>query len=350
MAKTKRKPASAKAGARKRLGVSHPRPAEAATESLGSPKAPRGGGPAPKGRKASQPPAGGAKMAAPTEEAAVRPVVTESMREAAKLKSKRGTRLPPVLVAANKPKEVEWKRGEYGVFIDHHRFSCIRVGEGSVVEFIPMTGKALDVHRQDAARWNERWKPFMYPLIRAAETYVEGAKSRGITAEARDHLGRILGRSLETLKITTEEEMGTKKAKKNEATKTEATESAGNTVTASAPEKKGKGKITVTTVKNGEKTVKTTDKVPTPKADKIKMLSREDAAKVIKAGGKIKVGRDNDTRKGSLRWTAIEAVRAAGTVDAALKATFKFKGIKQQVKFTDVRSAVRRGYVVIVKK
>lgn len=333
-------------------GEAHPQsvPAHSATDSLGSPASPSKGQPAPSGGKVS---AGtkGVRLAA-----SVDPKwLTPSMVEAAKIHRKKGTRLPPVLIAA-KTSEIEWKRGEYAVYLDRNSYSCIKVsGSSTVIEFIPMTSGPLRVHRSGAASFNERWKPFIHPLKRAAEVFAEGAKHRGITAEAREHLVKILGRPLNNLTEVTDEDDNV--AKKSKAVKGEAeaaaTEAAAAPAEAPAEEKAAKkGKATVTTVKNGKKTVKQVDKAPEPKAkeDKVKFLSKDEAAKLIKAGGKLKKGRENDTRKGSLRWAAIEAVISASTVEAALKASFKFKGIKQQVKFTDVRSAVRRGYVVVSKK
>lgn len=317
-----------------------PAPPHAAADSLGSRVAPARGGLAPsaKGRSGR---VNGARMAAvPADEEPVRkPGPTDQEKEAARVTRKKGTKLPPVLIAVEKSiKEVEWRKGEYAVFMDRHSYSCIRVGTGSVVEYIPMTAKIIDVNRADARRFADHWKPYLYPIRRAAEIYAEGAKSRGITELARSHLSEILGRPLDHLKPVSDEElMAAKQKRKDEKAARKAAKEA---------------EVTVTTVKDGEKTVVRTTKVPKPdKGDaKVKIMSREDAAKAIKAGGKLKPGRDNDTRKGSLRATAIDAIRACKDVAAALKAKFKWKGAHQLVKFTDVRSAVRRGYVVITKK
>ena len=356
---------SAQPAPQRALGRPSRAPARAATDSTGGPVAPAK---AAKGRALSAP-AGGAKMAAvppPADDQPIRPVKTQadkkrakeaeavarfrtaSVVEAAKQKyTKRGkpvsgTVLPPAIFAVKSSKEVEWKRGDYAVFMDHNSYSCIRVSLGSVIEFIPMSAKALDVHRQDARRFEDRWKPYIYPLMRAATVYVEGARSRGITEEARDHLQTILGTKLDDLKLVSKEELHEMKKKAKEDKK-------------AAKAAKQEPSVTVTTVKNGEKTVEKTNKVPKPgkpeeAAPKVKILSREEAAKLIKAGGKMKSARTNDARKGTLRAAAIDAIQGCATVDAALKASYKWKGAKQAVKFTDVRSAVRRGYVTIAKK
>lgn len=352
---TKAAPAPAKAAKAKAAKASAPAPRgghspgqpQPATDSHAPPLAPAKGGPAPRAAKAPAPAKGGklaaakakAAKAGKAEDAAEPPqAVTVAMKEAAKPENqrKKGTRLPPVVVAVNSAKEIPWKQGEYAVFINEKRYSCIRVGLGAVIHFIPMTAKALRVHKQDAKRFEDNWMPYQYPLKRAAEIFAEGAKIRGISTEARDHLARILDRSLDHLKIAEDDDMATKKAAAKAETPAEA--DAG---------------ITTTTVVAGKK-VKVEKGAPKPSPKEataeVRMMSRDDAAKAIKAGGKLKVGRDNDTRKNSLRWTAIETIRKCKTVDEALKAKFKFKGIVQEVKFTDVRSAVRRGYVVILRK
>lgn len=275
----------------------------------------------------TSPSAPGTAPPAPKPKARAAYPVTAQEKEAAKPENQRrkGTKLPPVLMAVKSSKEIPWQKGEYAVFIDRNSYTCIRVGRGSVVHFIPMTGKALRVHRSDEKRFEDKWKPFMYPLVRAATVYAEGARVRGISEEARDHLSKILGKPLDDIKLS-EEDVSTK-----------------NTDKAAI--------VSTTTVKEGKKVKVEPGLAKAEKATEIpKFLSREDAAKKIKAGGKLKVGRDNDTRKGSLKWAGIEAIRACKDVAAALKATFKHKGIKQEVKFTDLRSAVRRGYVVIVGK
>ena len=244
---------------------------------------------------------------------------------------KKGTLLPKCLIGVRSAADVdkvEWHRGEYGVFMDRQNFSCIRVGlTDSHVEVIRMRGEALDVDRVSLSRFEERWKPYIYPLVRAAEVYVEGAKTRGITEEAREHLSQILKRSLSTLKLTTER---------------------GEAMTM----KKGGPEMTVTTVKNGKKVVlATTGKAgKEPAKEKVKFLTREEATKIIKSGGKLSKGRDNDRRKGSAKALALDAIQSCRTVAEALKATYKLKGIKQEMAFGDVRSAVRRGYVVVKRK
>lgn len=259
--------------------------------------------------------------------------VTESMKAAAIQNAKRkGTILPKCMVgvaSAADVDKIEWRRKpHYGVFMDRQNFSCIRVGmdEKQRVSFIRMTSAPLSVERVGLARFEDRWKPYIYPLLSAAKVYAEGAKVRGITEEAREHLSKLLGKPLPELVIHKPEDEGGSMSKKD-------------------PE------MTVTTVKDGKKVTLAKIKGAPPREEpKVKLLSREEAAKIIKAGGKITKARDNDRRKGSAKAAALDTIMSCKTVAEALKATYKFKGIKQEVSFSDVRSAVRRGYVIVSKK
>ena len=103
------------------------------------------------------------------------------------------------------------QRGTYAVFIDRERRTCIRVDAGrELTYYIPMDSAGIDVQSMRHDQFDVRFKPYAYPLIRAARLYAESAQSFGYTEKARQHLEDILNGSTSAKEQT----MATKKQMK----------------------------------------------------------------------------------------------------------------------------------------
>lgn len=83
--------------------------------------------------------------------------------------------------------------GDYRVFKDNANRTCIRVGVGTKnVEFIPMDSAGITVSKLSLSVFEARFKPFDYPVHRAAEQYAEASRYFGYTERAREHLEKLL--------------------------------------------------------------------------------------------------------------------------------------------------------------
>ncbi len=126
-------------------------------------------------------------------------VVAESMKKgAAALKKKltRKEKIPttaaPRPVAAHTP-AIVMQAGDYAVFNDNERRTCIRVriDEASgLTEFIPMQADCLMVYRLAADDFEARFKPMAYPhgLQHAVELFKKAGEDFGITPVADQYL------------------------------------------------------------------------------------------------------------------------------------------------------------------
>lgn len=109
--------------------------------------------------------------------------------------TKKKAELVKTITVATKKKQAEMAKSAIMPFYDYQRKTCIQVGRAAgQVEFIPLDITAgLEVNLLAEPEFDRRFQPMEdYPIVRAAQLYVEYSQNIGATKDALDHLGKIV--------------------------------------------------------------------------------------------------------------------------------------------------------------